>query len=135
MLEYEWRLLYPYPMLTNDEQLTEIIIGAAMNVLNKLKPGLDEKIYERALVIELAKQGLVCEQQKQHPVHYDEHHIGTLIPDLIVNDTVIVDPKVVNSFNDNHIAQMLGYLNITGLKTALLLNFKHARLQIKRVSI
>jgi len=105
-----------------------------MNVLNKLKPGLDEKIYERALVIELAKQGLVCEQQKQHPVHYDEHLIGTLIPDLIVNDTVIVDPKVVNSFNDNHIAQMLGYLNITGLKTALLLNFKNARLQIKRVS-
>jgi GxxExxY protein len=121
-------------MLTNDEQLTEIIIGAAMNVLNKLKPGLDEKIYERALVIELSKQGLVCEQQKQHPVHYDGHLIGTLIPDLIVNDTVIVDPKVVNSFNDNHIAQMLGYLNITGLKTALLLNFKHARLQIKRVS-
>jgi GxxExxY protein len=120
--------------LTNDGQLTEIIIGAAMNVLNKLKPGLDEKIYERALVIELAKQGLVCEQQKQHPVHYDEHLIGTLIPDLIVNDTVIVDPKVVNSFNDNHIAQMLGYLNITGLKTALLLNFKNARLQIKRVS-
>jgi GxxExxY protein len=134
MIVHEWRLLYRYPMLTNDEQLTEIIIGAAMNVLNKLKPGLDEKICERALVIELAKQGLVCEQQKQHPVHYDEHLIGTLIPDLIVNDTVIVDPKVVNSFNDNHIAQMLGYLNITGLKTALLLNFKNARLQIKRVS-
>jgi GxxExxY protein len=72
-------------MLTNDEQLTEIIIGAAINVLNKLKPGLDEKIYERALVIELAKQGLVCEQQKQHPVHYDELLIGTLIRDLIVN--------------------------------------------------
>ena len=134
MIVHEWRLLYRYPMLTNDEQLTEIIIGAAMNVLNKLKPGLDEKIYERALVIELAKQGLVCEQQKQHPVHYDEHLIGTIIPDLIVNDTVIVDPKVVNSFNDNQIAQMLGYLNIPGLKTALLLNFKNARLQIKRVS-
>lgn len=121
-------------MLSNDEHLTEIIIGAAMNVLNKLKPGLDEKLYERALVIELTKQGLVCEQQKQHPVHYDEELIGTLIPDLIVNDTVIVDPKVVNSFNDNHMAQMLGYLNITGLQTALLLNFKYARLQIKRVS-
>ena len=85
MLVYEWRLLYRYPILTNDEQLTQIIIGAAMNVLNKLKPGLDEKIYEQALVIELAKQGLVCEQQKQHPVHYDELLIGTLIRDLIVN--------------------------------------------------
>jgi GxxExxY protein len=122
-------------MLTNDEQLTEIIIGAAMKVLNTLKPGLDEKLYERALVIELTKQGLACDQQKQHPVHYDEQLIGTLIPDLIVNETVIVDPKVVTAFNENHLAQMLGYLNITGLKTALLLNFKHARLQIKRVSI
>ena len=121
-------------MLTNDEQLTEMIIGAAMKVLNKLKPGLDEKLYERALVIELAKQGLCCDQQKQHPVHYDEQLIGVLIPDLIVNDAVIVDPKVVRAFNETHIAQMLGYLNITGLKTALLLNFKHAKLQIKRVS-
>jgi GxxExxY protein len=121
-------------MLINDEQLTENIIGAAMNVLNKLRPGLDEKLYERALVIELAKQGLACEQQKQHPVHYDGELIGNLIPDLIVNHAVIVDPKVVNGFNDTHIAQMLGYLNITGLKTALLLNFKYAKLQIKRVS-
>ena len=121
-------------MLSNDEQLTEIIIGAAMKVLNQLKPGLDEKLYERALVIELSKQGLSCDQQKQHPVHYDEVLIETLIPDLIVNDTVIVDPKVVSAFNETHIAQMLGYLNITGLKTALLLNFKFAKLQIKCVS-
>ena len=121
-------------MLSNDEPLTEIIIGAAMNVLRKLRPGLDEKLYERALVIELAKQGLVCDQQKQHPVHYDGELIGNLIPDLIVDGTVIVDPKVVSTFNETHIAQMLGYLNITGLKTALLLNFKHAKLEIKRVS-
>ncbi len=47
---------------------------------------------------------------------------------------MIVDTKVVTSFNDSHLAQMLGYLNITGLKTALLLNFKYSRLQIKRIS-
>jgi GxxExxY protein len=121
-------------MLTNDEELTEIIIGAAMKVLNTLKPGLDEKLYERALVIELTKQGLRCEVQREFLVRYDGQHIGSLIPDLIVNDLVIVDPKVVTAFNESHFAQMLGYLNITGLKTALLLNFKHARLQIKRVS-
>lgn len=115
-------------MLSNDENLTEMIIDAAMNVLRKPRPGLDEKLYERALVIELAKQGLVCDQQKQHPVHYDGELIGNLIPDLIV------DPKVVNAFNETHIAQMLGYLNVTGLNTALLLNFKHAKLEIKRIS-
>ncbi|MEO5912822.1 MAG: GxxExxY protein [Luteolibacter sp.] len=114
--------------------LTQVVIGAAMKVLNTLRPGLDEKLYERALVIELTKQGIHCEQQKQHEVLYDGQLIGTLIPDLTVEDCLIVDPKVVTSFNDSHIAQMLGYLNITGLKTALLLNFKYAQLGIKRVS-
>jgi GxxExxY protein len=75
-----------------------------------------------------------CEVQREFIVRYDGQHIGSLIPDLIVEDMVIVDPKVVTGFNENHLAQMLGYLNITGLKTALLLNFKYASLQIKRVS-
>lgn len=114
--------------------LTEKIIGAAHKVLFALKPGLDEKLYERALVIELTKQGLRCESQRQFEVHYDGQLIGTLIPDLIVEGLVIVDPKVVTAFNDSHLAQMIGYLNITSLKTALLLNFKYASLGIKRVS-
>ena len=118
----------------NDESLTEKIIGAAHKVLFALKPGLDEKLYERALIIELSKQGLSCDQQMQFPVHYDGQLIGTLIPDLIVEGKIIVDPKVVSGFNETHLSQMLGYLNITGLKTALLLNFKFASLGIKRVS-
>ena len=119
-------------MKTNE--LTAKIIGAAHAVLYELKPGLDEKLYERALIIELIKHELSTESQKEFPVHYDDHLIGTLIPDLIVEESIIVDPKVVTNFNESHIAQMLGYLNITGLKTALLLNFKHAKLGIKRVS-
>jgi GxxExxY protein len=114
--------------------LTKIVIGAAMKVLNTLKPGLDEKLYEKALIIELAKQKLECQQQKQYDVFYDGQLIGTLIPDLIIDGRLIVDTKVVTEFNDSHMAQMLGYLNITGLRTALLLNFKHADLRIKRIS-
>ncbi|MDM8005172.1 MAG: GxxExxY protein [Phycisphaerae bacterium] len=114
-------------------ELSESIIGAAMTVLNKLRPGLDEKLYERALVIELGKQGHKVDQQRQFPVHYDDQLIGLLIPDLIVDDLVIVDPKVVTAFNESHEAQMLGYLNITSLRLAILLNFKHARLAWKRI--
>ncbi len=77
------------------EALSEHILGAAMTVLNELKPGLDEKLYENALVI--------------------------------------ADPKVVSGFNDTHLAQMTGYLALTGLRLALLLNFKYAKLQWKRV--
>ena len=113
--------------------LSESIIGAAMTVLNTLRPGLDEKLYERALVIELRKRGHRVAQQKEFPVYYDGQHIGTMIPDLIIDDLVIADPKVVSAFNDTHVAQMLGYLNITGLKLALLLNFKNAKLEWKRI--
>ena len=114
-------------------ELSEDIIGAAMTVLNELKPGLDEKLYENALVIELRKRGHRVDQQRQFPVHYDGQLIGKLIPDLIVDDLVITDPKVVASFNDTHIAQMIGYLAITKLRLALLLNFKHAKLEWKRI--
>ena len=113
-------------------ELTGKIIGAAIKVLDALKPGLDEKLYENALVIELAKQGLQPEQQKSFPVHYDGKFIGKLIPDLIVKD-VVVDVKVVTTFTPDHVAQMLGYLNITGLPLGLLLNFRYRKLQIKRV--
>lgn len=105
-----------------------------MRVLNTLRPGLDEKIYEKALVIELAKLGITCVQQKSFSVVYDDQIIGTLIPDLIIENQLIVDTKVVSNFNENHLAQILGYLNITELDTGLLLNFKFAKLGIKRVS-
>ena len=115
------------------EKITEDIIGAAVVVLNELKPGLDEKLYENALVIELQLRERVIEQQGEYPAHYRGHFIGKLIPDLIVDGQVIADPKVVTAFNETHIAQMLGYLNITGMEVALLLNFKNARLEWKRV--
>ncbi|HEY7155824.1 MAG TPA: GxxExxY protein [Gemmataceae bacterium] len=116
------------------KELSEAVIGAAMKVLNTLRPGLDEKLYERALVIELRKRGHKIDQQRQFPVYYEGENIGTLMPDLIVDDLVIADPKVVTAFNDTLVAQMIGYLNITDLKLALLLNFKNARLQWKRIA-
>jgi len=115
------------------EELTRDIIGAAIAVLNELRPGLDEKLYENALIIELAGQGHVAEQQREFPVHYRDRFIGKLIPDLIVDGKVIVDAKVVTAFSDTHIAQILGYLNITDLQVGLLLNFKQAKLGWKRI--
>lgn len=115
------------------EQLSGAIIGIAMEVLNELNPGLDEVLYERALVIELRRRSHEVAVQKSFPVFYRAELIGNLIPDLIVDGLVIVDPKVVTAFNETHVAQMIGYLNITGLELALLLNFKNARLDWKRV--
>jgi GxxExxY protein len=97
------------------EEITQEIIGAAMAVLNELKPGLDEKLYENALVVELLSRGHTIEQQRSFPVYYREQLIGTLVPDLIVDNIVIADPKAATAFNDTHMAQMLGYLENHGL--------------------
>jgi GxxExxY protein len=115
------------------EELSGRIIGAAMEVLNELKPGLDEKLYERAMIIELKHRGHSLSVQSSFPVSYRGELIGNLIPDLIVDGAVIVDPKVVSCFTDTHVAQMIGYLNITRLDLSLLINFKNARLEWKRV--
>ena len=115
------------------EALSRSIIGIAMEVLNELKPGLDEKLYERAMAIELRGCGHAVALQSSFPVIYRGEMIGNFIPDMIVDDLVIVDGKVVSAFTDSHAAQMIGYLNITGLKLALLLNFKKASLTWKRV--
>ncbi|MGA2584752.1 MAG: GxxExxY protein [Tepidisphaeraceae bacterium] len=115
------------------QSITQDIIGAAMVVLNELKPGLDEKIYERALVIELQAMGHTVEQQRSFQIRYRGQLIGTLIPDLIVDQKVIVDTKVVTAFSASHMAQMLGYPTITNLEVALLLNFSEPKLRWKRI--
>ena len=115
------------------EELSKSIIGAAMSVLNELKPGLEEKIYENALVLELVARGHQIKQQDLFPVYYREQKVGVSIPDLIVDDLVIADPKVVTAFSESHVANMVGYLTITNLQLALLLNFKFAKLEMKRI--
>jgi GxxExxY protein len=114
-------------------ELSEKIIGAAMRVLNELKPGLDEKIYENALVLELEEIGLPVDQQRRYDVHYKGKPVGLLVPDLLVDGKVVVDAKVVTAFNESHVAQMIGYLAITGMDLGLLINFKNAKLEWKRV--
>ena len=104
-----------------------------MAVLNELRPGLDEKLYERALLLELTQRGHKVSQQRPYPVHYRDVHIGSLVPDLIVDDQVIVEAKVIVGFTPAHVAQMTGYLAITRLSVGLILNFKASRLQWKRL--
>jgi GxxExxY protein len=115
------------------EELSERVIGCAMTVINRLRCGLPEKVYENALAIELRKVGHQVDSQKEFPIHYDGIPIGKLIPDLLIDDLIIVDTKVVSNFADEHIAKMLGYLAVTGLELAILINFRYPRLRWKRV--
>jgi len=115
------------------EELSQEIISAASAVLKELGPGLEAKLYERALVIELRKRGYKVDQQRPFPVYYSGELIGSLVPDVIVDDMVIADPMVVEAFNETHARHMIGYLAITKFTLAVLLNFKHANLEWKHI--
>ncbi len=114
--------------------LTEKIIGAAMAVHRELGPGLDEKIYENALCIELAAQSINFTQQEQFQVFYRNQFVGKFITDLIAEGKVVIEAKVATEITDLHIAQVISYLHITKLKVGLILNFKNSSLTFRRIS-
>ena len=122
------------PQTYPHSDLTEKIIGSAMAVHRALGPRLDESIYENSLCIEFAENALNFTQQENFPVYYRKRYVGRLITDLIIESKVIVETKVVNQIIDVHIAQVLSYLSITGLQVGIILNFKPASLEIKRVA-
>ena len=115
------------------EEISRIIIGAAMEVLNTLGCGFSEKIYEKAIVVELLAKQLKIEQQKRFAVRYKNVEVGEYIPDLLVENKVIVDTKVVESIRSEHQAQMLNYLAVTGLKLGLIINFRRPKLEYQRI--
>ncbi len=114
-------------------QLTFAIIGCAMEVLNELGSGLNEKPYENALVVEFGLRGLPCAQQRRFSVTYKGVNVGDYIPDLIVDDAVVVDTKVIDRITDIERGQMLNYLRITGLKIGLIINCRRPKLEWERV--
>ncbi|MEZ4759941.1 MAG: GxxExxY protein [Flavobacteriales bacterium] len=112
---------------------TEAIIGAAIEVLNVLGHGLLEKPYENALAVELKLRGIPFEQQPKFDVVYKGVQVGIYVPDLIVRNRVVVDAKTIDRVGDHEKGQMLNYLGLTGLRVGLILNFKRAKLEWKRM--
>ena len=122
-------------MNSQRDALTERIIGCAIAVHRELGPGLLEAIYEEALSIELAEQGLVFRRQLAVPAVYKGRPLGEYRLDLLVEDAVIVEVKSVDQLHPVFEAQLLTYLKVTGKKTGLLINFNTRLLKdgIKRL--
>ena len=120
-------------MNLESEKLTEKIIECAITVHKKLGPGFMESIYQSALPMELEKQGLKVETQKEIKIYYDGKEVGLHRLDLVVKEQIIVELKTVKEFDEVHLAQVISYLKATGLKVGLLLNFAKSVLKIKRV--
>ncbi len=106
-------------------EITEQIIGAAIEVHRHLGPGLLESVYEAALAFELASRGVAVERQKQVPLAYKGLHFDEGFRlDLLVAGEVIVELKCVDVVLPVHEAQVISYLKLTGLRVGLLINFK-----------
>jgi GxxExxY protein len=115
--------------------LTGSIIGCAIKVSNKLGNSFLERVYENAMMIELARAGLFAEQQKPLSVLYDGHVVGDFHVDILVNETVICELKATKEINERHQAQLLNYLKASGLSLGLILNFGTPKLGIKRMKL
>jgi GxxExxY protein len=114
-------------------ELTETVIGSAFEIANVLGAGFLEKVYERALIHELALRGLSTRAQVLFPVSYKGHCVGEFSPDLLVEEKLIVEVKCVDRIANEHMAQCINYLKASGLSVALLINFRRPRIEWKRV--
>ena len=116
-----------------DDELTQQVIGCAFEVSNTLGAGFFEKVYEKALCIELGRTGLdyVCQQPVS--VNYKDLLVGEYIADIIVEGRLLLELKALSTLGREHEAQLINYLKATGLSVGLLLNFGRPRLGIKRM--
>ena len=117
----------------SQDQTTDKILGAAIRVHRELGPGFLEAVYEEALAIEFAEQGIAFERQKPIAVMYHAQHVGEHRLDYLVEGRLIVELKAIAELHDVHFAIVRSYLRAANLSDALLLNFATATLTIKRV--
>jgi GxxExxY protein len=112
--------------------LTQAIIGAAFEVHQVLGYGFLEKVYQRALQVELIRRGLRAELEKEIKVSYKGAIVGDYQADVLVEDVVIVELKTAKEYQTADEAQLLNELKATGIKVGLLINFGRSKVEFKR---
>jgi GxxExxY protein len=114
------------------EELTKRIIAAAYRVYNKMGFGFLESVYEKCLLIELRKDGLRAESQRPVIVKYENEVVGEFKPDILVEDTIILELKSIRQITQAHEVQLVNYLVATDKPVGLILNFGEQKVEVKR---
>jgi len=115
------------------EEITHKIIGCAMKVHSTLGNGFQEVIYQRALAIEMEKQGLGFQREMEMSIYYEVIHIGTRRVDFFVEENIMVELKALIKLEEVHLAQAMNYCQAYNLPIGLLINFGAKSLEFKRV--
>jgi len=114
------------------EQITKSVIGCAFEVINELGAGFLESVYEKALLLALQQKGMSVISQHPVKVLFRGKCVGDFYADIFVEDKVIVELKAVKAIAPEHQAQIINYLNATGIEVGLLINFGNPKLEYKR---
>lgn len=114
------------------EAITRTVIGCAFEVIKELGAGFVESVYERALMVALRQKGMTVISQHPIKVMFRGICVGEFVADIFVEQKVIVELKAVKAIAPEHQAQVINYLNATGIEVGLLINFGNPKLEFKR---
>ncbi len=114
------------------EALSKAIIGCAYRVYNIMGFGFLESVYEKCLLIELKKSALKAETQQPITVKYNDIVVGDFLPDIIVNNQIIIELKSVKRIVNKFEQQLVNYLTATNINVGLIINFAEQKVEIKR---
>ncbi|HEY7388123.1 MAG TPA: GxxExxY protein [Bryobacteraceae bacterium] len=115
------------------ESLTERVLAAIFEVSNTLGAGFLEKVYERALLRELALRGISATAQASFAIAYKGQYVGEYFADILVENALVVELKCVDRLANEHIAQCLNYLRASGKAVCLLVNFQKPKVEWRRI--
>ena len=115
------------------DSLTERVLSAIFEVSNTLGAGFLEKVYERALLRELALRGISATAQASFAVTYKGYSVGEYFADILVEDALVVELKCVERLANEHAAQCLNYLKASGRTVCLLVNFQRPKVEWRRI--
>ena len=121
-----------------NKDITQAIIASAISVHRNLGPGLLESVYEKCLAYELSERGHTIAVQPEIPIVYRNLRFESgFRADLIVDNKVLVELKAIDQLLPVHQAQVITYLKLTGIRTALLINFNVSLLKdgLRRISL
>lgn len=116
----------------HEEELTFKIRGCVYEVFRVLGAGFLEQVYQQALLHEIEAQGMQADSHRGLEVTYKGKVVGLYVPDILVEDRVVVELKAIESLTKAHEAQLLNYLKASGKRVGLLVNFTHPKAEIRR---
>ena len=127
-----------WPQMNADERrcpysLTEQVLAAIFEVSNTLGAGFLEKVYERALLRELALRGIRATSQASFKVTYKGHAVGEYFADILIEDALVIELKCVDRLTNEHTAQCLNYLKASNRTVCLLVNFQKSTVEWQRI--